>query len=186
MLNLKKIPLNFKKSQGDIDPEGINFLDLGYGRTRYEEEMGEAPPEGMFFVDIDADAGPDALWNLDGGIPLTDSSIGGTINLGHILVYLHNPVFVAQEVLRIAKPGTNVEIGTYISVKEIVADPRTWNVSSAEIESIKDVDTMKDSVWSEKTHIFIDTLSRGAQLVRKELGGIYEEDAQVFFTFQVV
>ncbi|KKM03047.1 hypothetical protein LCGC14_1778320 [marine sediment metagenome] len=179
----------------DIDPEGINFLDLGYGRTRYEEEMGEAPPEGRFFVDIDEDTGPDALWNLDEGIPLADSSIGGTINLGHIMAYLQNPEFVAQEVLRVAKPGTNVEIGTYISITDFIADAKIWGLTSDDIKYIEETiaegkarmgwEAGPDE-WAKNTYAFIDALSKGARLIERDWDGVYENGAHVFFTFQVV
>ena len=179
----------------DIDPEGINFLDLGHGRSRYEEEMGEAPPEGMFFVDIDEKAGPDVVWDLDKGIPLSDSSIGGTINLGHIMASLQNPGLVAQEVLRVAKPGTNIEIGTYISARDFIADAKIWGLTSDDIRHIeKEIaegeaeDGWGDvpDEWTENTYAFIDVLSKGAHLIGRDWDGIYDAGAHVFFTFQVV
>ena len=185
-LNFKKTSLNFKKSQIDIDPEGINFLDLGQGRTIYQEEMGEDPPEGMFFVDIDEDAGPDVLWDLNERIPLSDSSIGGTINLGQVIAYLQNPALTAQEMLRIAKPGTFITVSTYISTKDVIADAETWGLNPAEIEVEEEVLT-KDSEWAEKSNIFLNEFNNsGAQLIDQELSGIYEEDAHVFYTFQKV
>ena len=192
MLNfIKKVPLNFKKSQVDIDPEGINFLDLGYGRTTYETEMGEAPPEGMFFVDIDEKAGPDVLWDLDEGIPLPDSSIGGTIHLGHIIMYLQNPEFVAQEVLRVAKSGTSIEIGTYIPTKDALADAETWEILPTEIEELteeaaQEEDPKLAEVNGQKTYAFINALSKGTQLIERDFSGVYLGGAHVFFTFQVV
>jgi len=185
-LNFKKPSLNFKKSQTDIDPEGINFLDLGQGRTIYQEEMGEDPPEGMVFVDIDEDTGPDVLWDLNERIPLPDSSIGGTINLGQVIVYLQNPALTAQEMLRIAKPGTFITISTNISTKDVIADAETWGLNPAEIEVEDEASLKMDSEWAEKSNIFLNILNSGAQLVDRELSGIYEEDAHVFYTFQKV
>lgn len=183
--------LNFKKgNQPEIDTESINFLDLGYGRTRYEEEVGEAPPEGMFFVDIDEEAGPDALWNLDEGIPLPDSSIGGTINLGYIIAYLQNPGFVAQEVLRVAASGATIKIGTYISTDNILQNLSAWGLTPADAQHLKEEVASwggeEDPEWAEKTSTFIKALGNSAQLVEREFLGVYDAGSQVSFTFQVV
>lgn len=180
-----------KGDQPEIDTESINFLDLGYGRRRYKEEMGETPPEGMFFVDIDEEAGPDALWDLDKGIPLTDSSIGGTINLGHIMASLQNPQFVAQEVLRVAAPGAIVKIITYISTEHsVLPNLEAWGFAQVDAQSLKEEvaewgGEEDPNKWAEKTSTFITALSGGAQLIEREFLGVYEDGSNVSFTFQV-
>lgn len=182
--------LNMKNGDQEIDPSGINFLDLGYGRTQYEDEIGEPPPKGMFFVDIDESIGPDIVWDLDKGIPLQDNTIGGTINLGQVIASLQNPQFVAQEIMRIATPGTYLTVGTYISIDDILNNLSAWGLLPTDVPQIKknfaEEGGEEDPDWVKKTSVFMNTLTQGgAQIVEREFSGVYDVGAHVIFTIQL-